>query len=169
MSEVVSNKKKAGFSAAEYNSVAVAATLHAINLLASSFKVDVEEMNHAEDWRLSYNRKFLACHYDAERNQVAAIMQFQVIGRSGRKQAMKCTADYGVFYEVPRDATEEAAIGFCRNVGSFAAYPYFRSLVAQLAWNAGLTLPPMPSIASTAHIPSKKQLQSQEEESNEEA
>lgn len=162
MTELVPSNKKSGFSAAEYNAVAKGAALRAINLLASTFKVDVEEMGNEDDWKLSYNRRFLACHYDGDRNQVAAIMQYQVIAKSGRKQALKCTADYGVFYEVPADATEEGAIGFCRNVGSFAAYPYFRALVAQMGWNAGLSLPPMPSIASTAHIPKKGQSESED-------
>lgn len=155
MNEVITKQSNPSFSAAEYNSVAKGAILHAINLLASSFKINVDEMGDESSWKLSFSRRFLACHYDSDRNEVAAIMQYKVVAKAGRKQAMKCTADFGVFYEVPDDATEHAAIGFCRNVGSFAAYPYFRSLVAQMAWNAGITLPPMPSIASTAHIPKK--------------
>jgi hypothetical protein len=69
---------------------------------------------------------------------------------------LSCSADYGVFYETPDGTTTAGAVGFCRNVGTFAAYPYFRALFAQLSGEAGLSLPPLPAIASTAHIPPKQ-------------
>ena len=68
---------------------------------------------------------------------------------------MTCEVEYLVVYTVPEECPEPAKVGFCRSVGVFAAYPYFRSLVSQFAWNAGLEIPPLPAIASTAHIPKK--------------
>ena len=40
----------------------------------------------------------------------------------------------------------EAACRYSQEVGTTTSYPYFRGLVAQLAWNATLVLPPMPVI-----------------------
>lgn len=144
-----------GFSAAEYNAVAVGSSLQAINLLSSRFDVNAECLGDNENWNLSYGRKVLSCTVDLKNRYVAAIFRYEVTAKVGRKRAMVCKADYGIYYTIPDDSTEEAALGFCRNVGSYAAYPYFRTLVAQLTWNAGVNLPPLPAIASTAHIPKK--------------
>jgi hypothetical protein len=84
---------------------------------------------------------------------VVAIFQYHVEGKRSRKKMFSFVADYGVSYTVPEDATEPAALGFCRNVGKFAAYPYFRGLAAHMFAEAGMRVPPLPSIASTAHIP----------------
>jgi len=159
-------KAKAGFSSAEYNAVATSAHLGAINMLASNFSVNPDCLGDSSDWKLSYNRKVLSCSYNQDSRYVAAIFQYEVIAKLGRRKAMRCTADFGVYYTTTEDATEAAAIGFCRNTGSFAAYPYFRALVAQLAWNAGVTLPPLPGIASTAHIPKKQKVAEIEGTSN---
>ena len=155
-----------GFSAAEYNAVAVGSELGAINMLSTKFDVSPECLGQERDWKLSYDRRILSCSYSEEEHYVAAILQYEVIAKLGKKRAMRCTADYGIMYNVPETATREAAIGFCRNVGSFAAYPYFRAHVAALGWNAGLTLPPLPSIASTAHIPKKPKAASALEKPN---
>lgn len=159
MTEIIQHEAevpaKPGFSAAEYNAVAMGANLEAINLLANRFEVNSECLAENSKWALSYGRKVLSCTFDKEGAYVAAILRYEVIAKLGRKRAMVCSADYGIYYSTPTDSTPEAALGFCRNVGTFAAYPYFRSLVAQLAWNAGIALPPLPAIASTAHIPKK--------------
>lgn len=147
--------KKSGFSADEYNEVAMNSRLVAINMLATKFDVNANCLGSQKDWNLSYDRRMLSCSFNEEESYMAAMMQYEVIAKAGRKRAMICTADYGIMYSIPQGAKEAAAIGFCRNVGSFAAYPYFRAHVAALGWNAGLSLPPLPSIASTAHIPKK--------------
>lgn len=146
---------KAGFSAAEYNAVAVGAALQAINLLSSRFDVNPDCVGDLSKWSLSYGRKVISCTADEDGAYVAAIIRYEVTAKLGRRRAMICSADFGIYYSTPKGSKHEAALGFCRNVGSFAAYPYFRSLVAQLTWNAGVSLPPLPAIASTAHIPKK--------------
>lgn len=153
--EIANEAPKNGFAGAEYNAVATAAQLEGINLLSSHFSIDAECLANQHQWKLSYGRKALSCHYSEEEQSVAAILQFHVIAKFGRKKALHCVADYGVFYQTPIGATKDAAMGFCRNVGTFAAYPYFRALFAQLVGEAGIALPPLPSIASTAHIPPK--------------
>ena len=146
---------KGGFAGADYNAVATSAELEGINLLSIEFSINPDCLLYEAQWKLSFGRKVLSCHYNEEDHSVAAIFQYHVTAKYGRKRALHCVADYGVFYQTHNGATEEAAIRFCRNVGTFAAYPYFRALVARLTNDAGVRLPPLPIIASTAHIPPK--------------
>lgn len=156
LTEIAKETPKSGFSGAEYNLVATGARLEGINLFASNFVIDPDCLMSQRQWKLSYGRKVLSCHFSDDERNVVAIFQYHVTAKYGRKRALHCVADYGVFYHTPDGATEEAAMGFCRNVGTFAAYPYFRALFSQLVGEAGLRMPPLPSIASTAHIPPKE-------------
>lgn len=145
-----------GFKAAEYNNVALTAQLREIRLLKSGFVVEPDFYSFQDETHLSFGREVLSCSFDLEEGIVAAIFKYHVYAKHGRSKLLKCEAEYVVIYGIPHSAPEEAARGFCRNVGAFAAYPYFRTLVAQLTWGAGIALPPLPAIASTAHIPQKK-------------
>jgi hypothetical protein len=153
--EIADNAPKGGFAGAEYNAVATNARLEGINLLSSNFSIEPGCIATQDQWKLNYGRRLLSCQFSDDGESVAAILRYHVTAKSGRKKAVHCEADYGVFYQVPAGSTAEAVAGFCRNVGTFAAYPYFRALFAQLVSEAGLRLPPLPSIASTAHIPPK--------------
>lgn len=154
---VVAAAAKPSFSAAEYNAVAMGSQLLGIRLLKSSFDVKPDLYEEEDDLpRLSYGREALACDVSPSGEQVAVLFRYNVTGRRGRKKVLTCEVEYLVVYGVPHDCSETAKLGFCRNVGAFAAYPYFRSLVSQFAWNAGIELPPLPAIASTAHIPRKQ-------------
>lgn len=154
--EIAATARGAGFAAAEYNAVATAAELEGIILLSCSFALDPEFLGRRKEWRLSYGRKMKSCQFSQEQNSVAGIFEYYVTAKVGRKRAFHCVADYAVFYATPDGATEEAAQGYCNNVGRFAAYPYFRGLAAKLAAEANVMLPPLPAIASTVHIPPKK-------------
>lgn len=154
--ELTNEAPKGGFAGAEYNAVATAARLEAINLLSSEFSISPDCLMDQARWKLNYGRTVLSCQFSEVDHSVTAIFQYYVKAKLGRKTALRCVADYGVFYQTHDGATEEAATGFCRNVGTFAAYPYFRALFSQLIGEAGLMLPPLPSIASTAHIPPKE-------------
>lgn len=145
-----------GFSGAEYNKVARGAELEGIILMNSSFDVKAECISDQRDWKLSHGRKILSCQFNEEERSVAAVLEYNVTARLGRKRALRCVTQYAVFYETPAGATKAGAIGFCRNVGTFAAYPYFRALFSRLSSEANLRLPPLPAIASMAHIPPKK-------------
>ncbi|WP_295527193.1 hypothetical protein [Novosphingobium sp. Chol11] len=148
--------KSGGFKTAEYNEVALSAQLVEIRLLKSNFVAEPEFSSVQDETNLSFGREVVSCFFKHGDPTVAAIFNYHVYGKRGRTKLLKCEAEYVVIYSVPTLAAEEAARGFCRNVGVFAAYPYFRAHVAQLAWGAGITLPPLPAIASTAHIPPKK-------------
>lgn len=153
--EVAAQAPPGGFSGAEYNAVATNAVLEGIILLENEFKMNPDCLENRDTWKLRHGRSMLSCNYSAEKQNVAGIFEYNIIAKDGRTHAAKCSAQYVVFYRLPKDATEEAAKGFCRNVGMFAAYPYFRALVSRFSSEANLNLPMLPAIASTAHIPPK--------------
>jgi preprotein translocase subunit SecB len=143
------------FKAAEYNEVAMNSSLIEIRLLKSSFLVEPDFYAVQDETKLSFGRETVSCSVDSADNTVAAIFKYNVLAKQGRSKLLRCEAEYVVIYEVKSVSPHAAMAAFCRNVGAFAAYPYFRALVSQLTWGAGVTLPPLPAIASTAHIPRK--------------
>lgn len=154
--EIAAQGPPTDFAGAEYNDVALAAELEGIVLVYSTFQVSPELIARRKEWKLSYGRKLVTCEFNKGERSVAGIFEYHVTAKVGRKRAMHCVAHYAVFYETPDNATEAGATGFCRNVGIFAAYAYFRGLFARMISDAGLQLPPLPMIASRAHIPPKK-------------
>ena len=153
--EVAQDLPKGGFSGDEYNHVARGSELDSIRLLTSKFGIEPEYWDVKDQVKLSYGRKIIGCQYSGEDNVVVAIFQYHVEAKHLRKRVISFAAEYGVSYNLAEDATEAAAIGFCKNVGKFAAYPYFRALAAHILTEAGVNLPPLPAIASTAHIQKK--------------
>jgi preprotein translocase subunit SecB len=148
--EVAENR---GFSGAEYNAVALTAKLRAINLLNSNFDFNPEPGVDQDQWKLAYGVRVTSCKYQENGEFAAAVIRYTMTAKYMRKKIIACTAELGVFYDVGVVKNPDAAEAFCNNVGVFAAYPYFRALVSNLLWNAGVNLPPLPAIASTAHIP----------------
>jgi preprotein translocase subunit SecB len=151
--EIEAAAERAGFSGAEYNSVAMDARLQSIQLLKLDLDSRPERMTGNADLSLSYGRSITSCRYDRDTHTSAAIFQYNVTAKSGRSKAFHCNAEYAVVYSTPEDANVEAAMSFAKHVGSFAAYPYFRALAAQMAWNAGIDLPPLPTIATMPILP----------------
>lgn len=157
----IADRERKGFSSSDYNYVAMRSKLRLISLTKSSFEVNSDCLRDKKHWKLSYDWNVLACHFDASRGSSSGLFQYLVTAKLGRKIAMRCIAEYVVYYDVPEESENEAAEGFCHNVGPFAAYPYFRSFVAQCTADANLLLPPLPMIASTAHIQKKPKSESE--------
>jgi len=154
--EVEAAAKREGFSGAEYNQVAMGAKVRTIQLIKLDFDTHPERMADDAVLKLDYGRSVLSCRFDEETGTAAAIFQFHVTAKNGRAKAFSCSADYAVLYSMPEGARAEAATSFCKHVGSFAAYPYFRAIAAQMAWNAGVDLPPLPTIAAMPVVPKPK-------------
>ena len=138
---------KPDYSSGQYNHVARGAQLVAIQQL--HLEMDGSPEHYRSDaLKLSVDRELRGCYYEAESQSAAAIFRYSVTAKVGRSRAFHCRAEFAVLYRVPEDSTEDAAKMYAIRVGMIAAYPYFRAVAAQMAWNAGLELPPMPSIAS---------------------
>ena len=145
----------AGFSGEEYNHVARTAELGGIRLLKFAMEGRPDLYSRDTKQTLSYDRQLISCHFDEEARAVAAIFRFSVAAKTGRAKSFSCQADYAVIYQMAEDAKREAALAFCKHVGAFAGYPYFRAAVSQMAWSSEIDLPPLPSIAAMPVVPRK--------------
>ena len=151
--EVQAAAARGGFSSVEYNAIAMAANLESIKLVNLVLETNPEVQQRDEVRELSFGRSILSCRFDKDSGAAAAIFQYCVSVLCGDKEEFKCVGEYAVVYKMPEGAKPEAATAFCKLVGSFAAYPYFRGVAAQMAWNAGVELPPLPSIAAMPIVP----------------
>ncbi|TDK35212.1 hypothetical protein E2F50_13215 [Rhizobium deserti] len=61
-----------------------------------------------------------------------------------KKRLLKIEARYLVVYGNVPEVSDEAKERYIQRVGKFATYPYFRSLVSQISWEAKAELPIMP-------------------------
>jgi hypothetical protein len=135
---------------AAYNQVVAQAELVTIQLRRHEFDVDAQFYNPdvKDKRRLGFDRQCLSCEYDAEVSAVAGSFRFVVQGKVGRKIVLKSAADYLVIYDFNEPVDQEAAETFCKRIGMFAAYPYYRALVSSLSAAANLDLPTLPMIAT---------------------
>lgn len=152
-SDLIKPEDDTTFSGAHYNHVATCAELVQIALVVSEFEAHVEALVDDGELTLSFGRNVSSCRYDEATKIAAAFFKFHLLAKAEEATVLSLNAEYGVAYKMPDDAHAGAATHFCTHVGSFAAYPYFRSLAAQMAWNAGCPLPPMPSIAAMPVVP----------------
>jgi hypothetical protein len=98
--------------------------------------------------KLSVDTSELGEVFDSEEGALLGRFRFEVVGRTKRRKSLSIWAEYIVIYEVATDVDDSAAKAFCKRVGLFAAYPYFRALVAHLSAEANASLPPVPVIAT---------------------
>lgn len=154
--EVAAAAEKGGFSAAQYNDIARSARIGDIKLAKSEFTtapLPAAVGDEGVDAQLSFSGRVVSCRYDAESRTAAAIFRYGVKAVHVNAALFDFGAEYAVVYGMADDAHPEAATAFCKHVGYFAAYPYFRALAAQMAWNAGIALPPLPTIAAMPVVP----------------
>lgn len=154
--EMAKELPKAGFSGEEFNNIAKSSVLKGIQLLSSKFDYSLAAENADGKLKLNYGGHATACAYVPEEEAVSAIFEFKVEGKKGRKRVFHLVVEYGVSYSIASGLNPAAAEGYCKNVGRFAAYPYFRALAAHLFADADLRVPPLPAIASVAHIQKDK-------------
>jgi hypothetical protein len=66
---------------------------------------------------------------------------------------LEIKAMYFVGYSQLGEHRPDVAARFIEQIAEMASYPYFRSLVAQLTWAAGITLPILPVISAQRRAP----------------
>jgi hypothetical protein len=132
----------------EYNKVVSVAKLLSVQVSKVDFDVKVDFFNPDLNKALHLDRAELGTHFDPDGNIALGRFRFSVAAKASRKTVLKGSAEYLVVYEMQGGADEEAAKAFCSRVGVFAAYPYFRALMAHLSWASDTKLPPIPVIAT---------------------
>lgn len=144
MAEALDAQEKGREAVKNYNYVVKCASLEHIRLLDVSFEVQPEFFGGEGKPSLSYDVSNEQSFFDAEKGSAFAVVAIDVSGRRSRHKVLACKAKYVVGYSGLSGCDEEAVNVFLRRVGPFSAYPYFRSLFANLDWSAGTQLPPLP-------------------------
>jgi len=153
---VAADEPALDFSSEEYNYVATTATLSDLRLLKFSMEGHPELYSRSTKSTLSTGRKLISCSFDEETHAAAAIFRYSVSAKVGKSKAFLCQAEYAIVYDMAENATRDASLAFCKKVGLFACYPYFRAAVSQMAWGSGNDLPPLPAIAAMPVVPKKQ-------------
>ena len=141
-----------GYSGAQYNAVTETASLESVQLLRLDVEVKPEHTLKGE-LKLKVDRTVKSCKFDEEALAAVAIFRFIATAKKGRSPAFRCEAEYAVLYAWPEAPNVAAAAAYCKLVGLVTAYPYFRAVTAQMAWNATVTLPPLPPISKKPPVP----------------
>jgi len=145
------NRKK--FSIEEYNEVASRSVLHTILLVYSEFFVKPEYYSKKlvdESGSIKFDGAYQVELSESEPafieedGTIAGEFRWEASARSGRQKLLKVKAHYIVSYSGLTDCNPEAAKHFFSKVGSFAAYPYYRSFCSNISASADADLPILP-------------------------
>jgi hypothetical protein len=146
------NAEPSRFIIKKYNAVVRSAELVDIRLISSKFDVKTEyfalkqaeeegekkRIKHGFGWQLS------TFSYSQERRYMLGHLEWSATSVKGRKNLLTIKATYLVVYTAGEDLEEEYVSAFLSNVGRFATFPYFRSLVATYSAAASADLPLLP-------------------------
>ncbi len=133
----------------KYAKVSMAAQLQDIKLIGSKYTVKPEIFQAVEDLESMVHDFSGVCtgiHFDDDDGD--AFGQFRWIAKikSGRKTALKLSADFLVVYVNLSGQDLGHIEHFFNKVGRFATYPYFRALFSRHTSETGIMLPPLPSL-----------------------
>lgn len=133
-----------------YNKVARKAQLTEISLLASTFAVKPECLGEFDNPKFDhqhsfdgYSQKF---SFDSEKGIAFGTIAWISEIKSGRKKALKFSAEYLAIYGGLSDMDSDYVRLYFGKVAKFATYPYFRTLFSVQTSSAGLRLSPLPSL-----------------------
>lgn len=134
-----------------YNKVVDQADLSFVRLVEASFRTNAAllgDPDYRKKRKLSYKVTPAQVEFSPEGGEGGGYFECTVKSRMGRGSAVLCNAIFYVGYESLIGCDEEAVKAFISRIGRFTCYPYFRSLVATLDWNAYSILPPLPVLKS---------------------
>lgn len=133
---------------AEYNSVVRRTTVRTIRLVASECEIKPEAVGtEPAEWENFIERKVEDVLTDEASGALHGFIDFRVLCRHKRKRVFSTSARYIVSYQVEGGCPADLGRLFIERVGLVAVYPYFRSVVANFASQAGLMMPPLPIIS----------------------
>lgn len=130
-----------------YANVSRAAKLHEVQLCSSQFSAKLDLFQDVETLSQMSHRYLGKCEelsLDDEGDAVAGRFSWLAEIKSGRKVGLKLSAEYFILYSGFEGLDTEHACFFVQRLGRFVSYPYFRTLFAHHASDAGLLLPPLP-------------------------
>jgi hypothetical protein len=134
--------------ATAYNRLTGSAVLKGIRLVDVRFDMKPEALEHDfRGWKRTLIGELEDAYVDTERSIILGWLRFEVSFRYRRKRVLAASARYVVTYQVNGSCEEDIGRLFVERVGRVSAYPYFRVIIATLASQAGVQLPPLPMIS----------------------
>lgn len=129
----------------KYNEVVHNAELVDIRLTSSSFRVEPEYFVEEDIKRKLENSgqpKWI--EFDSKSRLALGSFDWEAKCKSGRRTVLSVKARYLIVYSISTDVESRYAEDFVANVGRFAVFPYFRSLVSQYSAASSAELPLLP-------------------------
>jgi hypothetical protein len=136
----------------KYNAVVQSAELVDIRLTSSKFDVNDEyySLKRSENdqekrsVKLGMGGSLLGFKYLKKEGLMLGDFEWSALGTKGRKRLLSIRARYLVIYKTATGLEDSYVGAFLANVGRFAAFPYFRTLVATYSAAASVDLPILP-------------------------
>lgn len=134
--------------AKQYNDLVARAFLRSIKLTASNFELKPEAFEvHPDQWRKDISTEISQVSIEEGQQSISGFFTYEIVCRHRRKKIVSAAGVYLITFRIQGSYDTEIATLFLEKVGRVAAYPYFRSLVADLTSQAGVQLPPLPIIS----------------------
>lgn len=134
-----------------YNQIARAAALKQVRLVEQKFKANLSDYFSALDQGREEAYIFRGApnghHFDVDNGTVAGAYSWSAKVKLGRKTPISLSAEYFLIYGNLEGADSSYVKIFFEKIARFASYPYFRSVFASCTSNAGLMLPPLPTLS----------------------
>ena len=142
-----------------YNDVVARTRIRGIRLLESHFDMKSEAILHdPADWQKGIGFEISEVVV-TESGMLYGIATFDLVCKQSRRHVHRSKGRYLIHYQVDGGCSQQDGELFIGRVGRLAIYPYFRSLVASLVSEAGITFPPLPvyslaprSLASASNL-----------------
>lgn len=132
----------------QYNLVVESAELNDVRMIHLNFDVQPEYyqemMDDQSPMALGYTSSFKNVGYDPDARVLGGEIAWKVSCKKGNRRLLKCDVSFYIVYVGLEKVDDEHAIAFLKRVGKFASYPYLRSIVSNVSWNAGAELPALP-------------------------
>lgn len=117
-----------------------------VKLISLQYSILPEAGNAAAE--RNFNGKVESVDYNAESGIAFVYNVWRMHEALNNKEPFVLEAAYVAIYGGLRGAENGAVKGFFEALVPFSVYPYFRSLVSQMAWAGGVALPVMPILRS---------------------
>ncbi|WP_193184180.1 hypothetical protein [Nisaea sediminum] len=132
----------------QYDQVVEAAQLIDVRLNGLTFNVDPDyyqfERNNFDKVKFSFEGGFNFTHFDKNSGTLVGEINWKCVAKHRNKNLLKVDATYVIAYGDIPPVSDDPAKAFLTRVGKFTSYPYFRTVVSQLSWNAEANIPILP-------------------------
>ncbi|WP_232495995.1 hypothetical protein [Novosphingobium kaempferiae] len=132
-----------------YNDVARCAQLLSIQLIESNFNISPSFFEEEYvDRQMKIDVDNVHASFDEENRIATCVFHFETYHKKARRKVFSLKDKFIVFYHIDNECDDFHALAFANRVGFMAAYPYFRTHVAETASLAAADIPVLPTVSS---------------------